>query len=87
MSIPSTALTEDEKRRGGTSKPDPLANYYNDDDLARIFRRSKRTIARWRAQRRLAFTMAGKTPISSPDHVQQFLRANEVKPVPVRRRA
>jgi hypothetical protein len=77
MSIPSTALTEDEKRRGGTSKPDPLANYYNDDDLARIFRRSKRTIARWRAMRKLPFTTAGKTPLSSPEHIRKMLEANE----------
>jgi hypothetical protein len=87
MSTQSTGLSDAEKRRGGISKPNPLADYYTDDELARIFRKSKRTIARWRAQRRLAFTMAGKTPISSPDHVEQFLRANEVKPVPVRRRA
>jgi len=77
MSTQSTGLSDAEKRRGGISKPNPLADYYTDDELARIFRKSKRTIARWRAQRRLPFTTAGKTPLSSHEHVRKFLEAGE----------
>ena len=75
---------QDEKQAGST-KPDPLATYYNDDDLSHIFQRTKRTIARWRAMRKLPFTTVGKTPLSSPEHVQQMLRANEVGPIRRRR--
>jgi len=85
MSVHSTGLSRDKKRAGrvdGTkpnplTKPDPLAHNYNDDDLARIFKKTKRTIARWRAERRLPFTTAGKTPLSSPEHVRKFLEAGE----------
>jgi hypothetical protein len=78
----SVQSSKDEKQSGGTSKPaDPLASYYGDSELARIFRRSKRTIARWRAERKLPYTLAGKTPYSSLDHVQQMLRANEIRAV------
>jgi hypothetical protein len=64
----------------------PLAEYYTDDDLVRIFDRSKRTIARWRALRKLPYTLVGKTPRSSPKHVQEMLSANEVGLVRGRRR-
>jgi hypothetical protein len=85
MSVQSTGLSRYEKWAGrvddmkpdSLTKPDPLANYYTDDDLARIFKKSKRTIARWRAQRRLPFTTAGKTPLSSHEHVRKFLEAGE----------
>jgi hypothetical protein len=83
MSVQSTGLSRDKKRAGRGAKPDslikpdPLADYYTDDDLARIFKKNKRTIARWRAERRLPFTTAGKTPLMHREHVRKFLEANE----------
>jgi hypothetical protein len=84
MPVPSTALTEDEKQRG-TSKPNLLDELYSETELADLMHKSRRTIARWRAERRLGFLLVGKTPYSTLEHVQQMLRANEVGPIRRRR--
>jgi hypothetical protein len=68
-------LSDDEK----AATPDPLAGYFTDEQLAKLLHRSPRTLARWRAQRRLPFVLLGKTPLSSREHVAQMLRASEVR--------
>jgi hypothetical protein len=79
MSVHPARLSRGKKRAGRVdgTKPDPLADYFTDDDLARIFKKNKRTIARWRAERRLPFTTAGKTPLMHREHVRKMLEANE----------
>jgi hypothetical protein len=76
MSVRSTGLSDDE--RHDTLKSDPLAGYYTEAEVARLLRKSPRTIARMRARRELPFTVIGKTPYVSPNHVQQMLRGNEI---------
>jgi hypothetical protein len=73
MSIQSTGLSDDEKAAS------PLAGYFTDKQLAEILRRTPRTLARWRAEGKLPFTrLGGKTPLSSPAHLQQMLDSGEV---------
>jgi hypothetical protein len=78
MSQDSTGLSDIEKPRDSTPKSNLLVGWHNDADLVRIFGKTQRTIARWRAKRWLPYTMVGKTPMSSDNHIQQMLRANEV---------
>jgi hypothetical protein len=55
-----------------------LKGYYTEAEVARLLRKSPRTVARLRAQRKLAFTVIGKTVYVSPDHVQEMLHKNQV---------
>jgi hypothetical protein len=75
----------DDEKQSGTLKPDLLAEYYTEPELAHVLKKSPRTIQRMRQMRKLPFTFIGKTPIYPINGVRAALHASEVGPIRRRR--